>query len=72
MNGIIWMRFCTATALAAAIMFLGVSAVTVRADQRSGTDAGSVWTCHPNHARGQLACLNRVDGRQTIIAARLN
>jgi hypothetical protein len=53
---------------------LGLAGWTVHANQNNGPQVAGLssdWRCHPNHARGQLACFNTVDGRHTIVAANL-
>jgi hypothetical protein len=74
MNGIVWTRLDTAIIVATSIMMLGLAGWTVHANQNNGPQVAGLssdWRCHPNHARGQLACFNTVDGRHTIVAANL-
>jgi hypothetical protein len=77
MNRIVWTHLDTAIIVAISIMMLGMTGLAVHAKQKGGLQASGVlglsadWTCHPNHARGQLACLNTADGRHTIVATSL-
>ena len=80
MNRIVWTRLDTAIIVAISIMMLGMAGWAVRAKEKSGLQVsgvssvlalGSDWICHPNHARGQLACINTTNGRHTIVASSL-
>jgi hypothetical protein len=74
MNVMVWTRLDMAIIVAISIMMLGVIGVTVHANEKNRIQVaglGSDWRCHPNHARGQLACFNTADGRHTIVAANL-
>ena len=80
MNRIVWTRLDTAIIVAISIMMLGMAGLAVRATDKSGLQVsgvssilalGSDWICHPNHARGQLACINTANGRHTVIASSL-
>jgi hypothetical protein len=80
MNRIVWTRLDTAIIVAISIMMLGMAGLAAKAHERSGLQVsgvssvlalGSDWICHPNHARGQLACINTANGRHTIIASSL-
>jgi hypothetical protein len=80
MNRIVWTRLDTAIIVAISIMMLGMAGLAVRATEKSGPQVlgvssvlalGSDWICHPNHARGQLACINTANGRHTIVASSL-
>jgi hypothetical protein len=51
-----------------------VTGWTVHASEKNGLQVAgqsSDWRCHPNHARGQLACFNTADGPHTIVATNL-
>jgi hypothetical protein len=75
MNRIVWTRLDTAIIVAVTILMFVVTGFTVKANEKSGLQAAgqsSDWKCHPNHARGQLACVNVVDGRHTIVATKLS
>jgi preprotein translocase subunit SecF len=74
MNRIVWTYLDTAIIVAISIMMLGMTGLAVHAKQKGGLQVAvlsSDWTCHPNHARGQLACLNTADGRHAIVATNL-
>jgi hypothetical protein len=83
MNRIVWTRLDTAIIVAISIMMLSMAGLAVRATEKSGPQVlgvsgvssvlalSSDWICHPNHARGQLACINTANGRHTIIASSL-
>jgi hypothetical protein len=80
MNRIVWTRLDTAIIVAISIMMLGMAGLAVRATEKSGPQVSGVsgvlglssdWRCHPNHARGQLACFNTADGRHTVVATGL-
>jgi hypothetical protein len=80
MNRIVWTRLDTAIIVAISIMMLSMAGLAVRATEKSGLQVsgvssvlalGSDWICHPNHARGQLACINTANGRHTIVASSL-
>jgi hypothetical protein len=77
MNRIVWTHLDTAIIVAISIMMLGITGLAVHANEKSGPQVSGVlgrssdWTCHSNHGRGQLACLNTADGRHTIVATSL-
>ena len=80
MNRVVWTRLDTAIIVAISIMMLGMAGWAVRAKEKGGPQVsgvssvlalGSDWICHPNHARGQLACINTANGRHTIVASSL-
>jgi hypothetical protein len=74
MNRIVWTHLDTAIIVAVSIMMLGVTGLAVQAKQKGGPQLAGLssdWNCHPNHARGQLACFNTADGRHTFVATSL-